>query len=249
MNSKDSILEMEGVVKRFGGVTAVDNISFGVKNNSITGLIGPNGAGKTVMLNLITGIESLDSGKILYKDNRIDNLDTPSIIEKGIRRTFQIIRVFNNMTLEENIRIGMQGKRLTDVVTPSRVKESETEIREILDLVDLWELRHEKAKSISFGQKKLLEFAMTFSGSPEPDSILLDEPFSGINPTLTKRLVNSIKEKKKEGKTFLIIDHEVKTVMDISDKVICMHLGKKIAEGKPKEVTNKEKVIDAYLGV
>lgn len=243
------ILKVRNACKRFGGRVAANNISFDVEENSIVGLIGPNGAGKTVMFNLITGFDKLNSGKIYFYEKRVDNLKTDQIVNNGIRRTFQILRVFPKMTVSENMMVAMQEKKLSRLFWP-RIKKEEMQnkISELLKLVGLSSLRNELAKNLSYGQVKLLEFACSLAGRPEPKLLLLDEPFSGVNPVLAKSLIDRILEMRENGKTFVIIEHQIKTIMGISDKIIVLHLGEKIAEGKPTEIAENNKVIDAYLG-
>jgi len=244
----EQILRVKNVSKRFGGRVAANNVNFNIEEKSIVGLIGPNGAGKTVMFNLITGVDSLDSGKIYYNKERIDNFRTHQIISKGIRRTFQILRTFPNMTVSENLMFALQEKELLKLLKPSGRKSKQDVVSEILKFVGLYRLKDEYAKNLSYGQAKLLSFACALAGRPEPKLILLDEPFSGVNPVLARKLINQVLEMKKRGKTFVVVEHDIKCIMRISDKIIVLNLGKKIAEGKPAEISKNKKVIDAYLG-
>jgi ABC-type branched-subunit amino acid transport system ATPase component len=246
---KKVILKVNNINKSFGGVSAIRNVSFEIEQGSITGLIGPNGAGKTVLFNLITGLDKLDSGEIYFNDERIDHLSTPQIINKGIRRSFQILRVFPKMTVFDNILVAMQDKSLLQLINFKRNRDYVREIDEILEFVGLLHLKNELAKNLSYGQAKLLEFAITVAGRPEAKLILLDEPFSGVNPVLRDKLIERILElREKKGKTFMIIEHQIKSIVNICDKLIVLHLGEKIAEGIPSEIVKNEKVINAYLG-
>jgi len=242
------ILRVRNVSKKFGGRVATKNVSFDIEENSIVGLIGPNGAGKTVMFNLITGVNKLDSGEIYFNEKRIDNLRTDQIIRKGVRRTFQLLRTFSNMTVLENLMFAMQDKELSKLLKPSGKQSMQDTISEILNFVGLSHLKNEYAKNLSYGQVKLLSFAGALAGHPEPKFFLLDEPFSGVNPVLAKKLMDNVLETKKRGKTFLIIEHNVKVIMGMCEKIIVLNLGEKIAEGKPIEIAENKKVIDAYLG-
>lgn len=242
------ILRVRNVSKKFGGRVAAKNVSFDIEENSIVGLIGPNGAGKTVMFNLITGVNKSDSGEIYFNEKRIDNLRTDQIIRKGIRRTFQLLRTFPNMTVLENLMFAMQDKELSKLLKPSGKQGMQDTISEILNFVGLSHLKNEYAKNLSYGQVKLLSFAGALAGHPEPKLFLLDEPFSGVNPVLAKKLMDNVLETKKRGKTFLIIEHNIKVIMGMCEKIIVLNLGEKIAEGKPVEIAKNKKVIDAYLG-
>jgi len=242
------ILRVRNVSKKFGGRVATKNVSFDIEENSIVGLIGPNGAGKTVMFNLITGVNKLDSGEIYFNEKRIDNLRTDQIILKGVRRTFQLLRTFPNMTVLENLMFAMQDKELSKLLKPSGKQGVQDTISEILNFVGLSHLKNEYAKNLSYGQVKLLSFACALAGHPEPKLFLLDEPFSGVNPVLAKKLMDNVLETKKRGKTFLIIEHNIKMIMGMCEKIIVLNLGEKIAEGKPIKIAKNKKVIDAYLG-
>jgi len=249
------LLEVERVVKSFDGVRAVNDCSLQVKPGTITGLIGPNGAGKTTLFNLITGFLRPTSGRIVFKDERIDGLPPHRIFRRGIVRTFQIPRELKQMTVLENLMLvpsAQAGERLWNPwFFPFRVARQEREIRDkaldILEFVDLWHLRDEYASNLSSGQKKLLELARTLMADPE--MILLDEPGAGVNPTLMRKLVHNIEQLcYGKGITFFLIEHDMDLVTRLCNPIIVMSNGEKLAEGPPDEVKSDQRVLEAYLG-
>lgn len=250
-----ALLEVERVVKSFDGVRAVNDCSLQVQPGTITGLIGPNGAGKTTLFNLITGFLKPSSGRIVFKDERIDGLPPHQIFRRGIVRTFQIPRELKQMTVLENLMLvpaEQAGERLWNPwFFPFRVARQEREIRDkaldILEFVDLWHLRDEYAANLSSGQKKLLELARTLMADPE--MILLDEPGAGVNPTLMRKLVHNIEQLcYGKGITFFLIEHDMDLVTRLCNPIIVMSNGEKLAEGPPEEVKSDERVLEAYLG-
>jgi ABC-type branched-subunit amino acid transport system ATPase component len=245
---------MEGVVKAFGGIRALDGCSLEVQPRTITGLIGPNGAGKSTLFNTIMGFYVPDAGKIFLADDRVDGLPPWSLVKRGVVKTFQIPRELGNLTVLENLLLWLRdnpGEKLWNVVLrPLMVRESERETRkkaeEILRFVGLFDLRDEYAKNLSGGQKKILELARALMA--DPTMILLDEPVAGVNPTLTVKILDLITQLKSQGKTFFLIEHDMDVVMSRCDWIIVMHQGKKLAEGRPKEIKQDERVLEAYLG-
>jgi ABC-type branched-subunit amino acid transport system ATPase component len=254
MVSARPLLTMEGVVKAFGGIRALDGCSLEVQPRTITGLIGPNGAGKSTLFNTIMGFYVPDAGKISFADDRVDGLPPWSLVKRGLVKTFQIPRELGNLTVLENLLLWARdnpGERLWNVVLrPLMVRESERSTRkkaeEILRFVGLFDLRDEYAKNLSGGQKKILELARALMA--DPTMILLDEPVAGVNPTLTVKILDLIAQLKSQGKTFFLIEHDMDVVMSRCDWIIVMHQGKKLAEGRPKEVKQDERVLEAYLG-
>ncbi len=249
------LLEVERVVKSFDGVRAVNDCSLQVQPGTITGLIGPNGAGKTTLFNLITGFLRPTSGRIAFKDERIDGLPPHRIFRRGIVRTFQIPRELKQMTVLENLMLvpaEQRGEKLWNpLFFPFLVARQEREIRDkaldILEFVDLWHLRDEYAANVSSGQKKLLELARTLMADPE--MILLDEPGAGVNPTLMRKLVHNIEQLcHGKGITFFLIEHDMDLVTRLCNPIIVMSNGEKLAEGPPEEVKSDERVLEAYLG-
>ncbi len=230
------ILELSGVTKRFGGVAAVNRCSFALQPGRIYGLIGPNGSGKTTLFNCITGVEVRDSGTIHLRGRRIDGLAPHRIARFGVGRTFQVIRIFPEMTALENLLAVSWTDRATALARA----------RELLGFVRLAPLAEELAGNLSYGQQKLLEFARVLM--MEPFLILLDEPAAGINRTLLNELLAAIRKLRDEGRTFFIVEHDMKVVMDLCEHVFVLDYGEKIAEGPPETVRRDERVIEAYFG-
>ncbi|MFQ6118161.1 MAG: ABC transporter ATP-binding protein [Candidatus Bipolaricaulia bacterium] len=249
------MLEVQELVKDFGGLRAVDRCSFKVSRGRITGLIGPNGAGKTTVFNLITGFYKPDAGRVIFKGEEITGLPPHRVFHKKICRTFQIPREFGEMTVVENLMLvppGQLGERIWNpLLRPGTVRRQERAIHdkalEVLEFVELLVLKDEYAKNLSGGQKKLLELARTMMADPE--MILLDEPGAGVNRTLLKRLVGYIERLCREREvTFLLIEHDMDLVMHLCNPVIVMSEGKKLMEGTPTEVQQDKRVLEAYLG-
>ncbi len=249
-------LVVEGLVKRFGGLTAVDGVSFEVERGSMTGLIGPNGAGKSTTFNCITGVHTADEGSVTFEDQDITGLAPHQVANRGLVRTFQVARELEEMTVLENLMLaprGQVGEGLAHAVVPGlrgRVKRAERELREeVWDTLEFFEIDHlarEDAGNLSGGQRKLLELARALM--LDPDMMLLDEPFAGVNPTLERKLLDRIHTLREDGLTFLIVEHDVDLIMENCEHVVVMHQGQKLAEGPPETVRNDDRVIDAYLG-
>jgi len=254
-NGERRILEVEGVVKRFGGILAVDGAAFDVAEGSVTALIGPNGAGKTTLFNVITGFYRGDRGSIRFQGREIVRRPPPVIARLGMVRTFQITKALARMPVIDNMMLAapnQPGEQLVNlIVRPGAARRREREVRErageLLALFQLERLRDEYAGVLSGGQRKLLEFARALMA--EPQMLLLDEPMAGINPTLGARLLEHMHTLREErGMTFLFVEHDMEVVMGHSDRVIVMAEGKVIASGPPAEVRRDRRVIDAYLG-
>ncbi|WP_238392168.1 ABC transporter ATP-binding protein [Halorussus amylolyticus] len=249
-------LEVENLRKTFGGITAVDDVSFEVEKGSLTGLIGPNGAGKSTTFNLITGMHDPDSGTVRFNGEEITGLAPHEIANRGLARTFQIARELEEMTVLENMMLapkGQIGETLWRSVTPgvrSDVQRQETQhlerVWEVLDFFEIDHLAEEYAGNLSGGQRKLLEMARALL--TDPDMLLLDEPFAGVNPSLEKRLLEHVHELREQGYTFLIVEHDMDLIMENCERVIVMHQGRVLKDGTPAEVKQSEEVIEAYLG-
>jgi len=234
------ILTVEALTKRFGGLTVLDGITLEVAPGQIHGVIGPNGAGKTTLFNVINGIYTASGGRVTLRGRDITNKSVSRIAGLGLGRTFQVPRVFNEMSLLDNLLVPAIPRRLAR-------RAAEARALELLELAGLAELRHQVAIEISGGQKKLLEFMRTMMA--DPDLILLDEPFGGINPALADRLTGIVLQLNREqGKTFLLISHEMPSVMRLCAVVTVLAAGATIARGKPAEVRQDQAVIEAYLG-
>jgi branched-chain amino acid transport system ATP-binding protein len=241
-----AMLEIKGLNKSFGGIQAVQDCSFQVDEGSIVSLIGPNGAGKTTVFNLVTGLLSIDSGEIWFDGRKLNGLQPHQITRMGLSRTFQITRDLQEMTVLENMVVQSQVNGFWDMLGTSMLVEEENRAMELLSFVGIAHLAHEKSKNLSYGQKKLLEFASVLM--PEPRMIMLDEPAGGVNPTLLESIIDRIVELNKKGITFLIVEHNMDLVMKISDPVICMAYGTVLAKGSPKEIQGDGRVLEAYLG-
>lgn len=248
------MLRIEQIKKGFGGVVALDGCSFNVEGNSITGLIGPNGSGKTTLFNVITGFYKAEEGEIYFRDKNISRLSPHEITQMGVVRTFQITRVFSGLTVLENMLYAPQNQlgetllRALFQLGPIRHQEKTNRAKamELLEIVGLAELHAEYAENLSYGQKKLLELGRALMTSP--DLVLLDEPAAGINPTMLRKMRQVILDLHREGKTFLVIEHDMKFVMGICQKVVVLDFGAKIAESPPELIQKDERVVKAYLG-
>ncbi|MBW2065372.1 MAG: ABC transporter ATP-binding protein [Deltaproteobacteria bacterium] len=236
MEQREPILVVDDVVKKFGEVAALDHCSFTVERGSITGLIGPNGAGKTTLFNLITGILRPDSGHVYFKGEDITGKKPYEIARKGVGRTYQIIRIFPKMTLMENLLVVGKGKE----------SEVMDKALHLLSLVKLVDKKDENASDLSFGQQKLLSLAQVLMLDAE--LILLDEPAAGINPTLQNELMSLIHDLNGEGRTFLIVEHDMGVIMGHCGRVIALNYGQKIAEGSCDEIQKNECLLEHYFG-
>jgi branched-chain amino acid transport system ATP-binding protein len=237
-----SILKIEGLSKSFAGLMAVKEISFTVDEGEILGLIGPNGSGKTTLFNLISGFLRPDGGKIKFRGKEITGLKPHRICEAGIVRTFQLVKPFGEMTALQNVVAGR-----TYGCKPIRsLKQARTEAEEILEFTGLSRKKSVVAGQLGLADRKRLEIARALA--TKPDLLLLDESMSGLNPVETKDAIRLIKEIRDSGITVIIVEHVMKVVIGISDRIIVMNAGEKIAEGKALEITANKTVIAAYLG-
>jgi branched-chain amino acid transport system ATP-binding protein/neutral amino acid transport system ATP-binding protein len=248
------MLTVKNVVKEFDGFRAVDDLTFKIEKNIITGLIGPNGAGKTTTFNIIAGSLKLDKGEVFLADQKVDNYAAHKIARMGLARTFQIPRVLKKMTVIENLMLvpnGQSGENLFNSWFNSTKVKAEEEMNhqkayETLDFLELTHLENELAANLSGGQKKLLEIGRALMADPE--IILLDEPGAGVNPTLMNKIAENILKLKEKGKTILLIEHNMDLIMSICDQVIVMSEGKHLVEGTPSEIKSNPEVLKAYLG-
>ena len=230
------MLEVIDVEKSFGGVRAVGGVSLTLERGRIYGLIGPNGSGKTTLFNCITGVERRDAGRVVLDGQRIDGLPPYRIAQLGVGRTFQMIRVFPELTALENLL----------VVTTGSHEAAQARARELLAFVKLEGLADEYAGNLSYGQQKLVEFVRMLMR--DPSLVLLDEPAAGVNRTLLNELLDAVRRLRDAGKTVLLVEHDMKVVMGLCETVFVLDHGEKIAEGPPGTIQADERVIEAYFG-
>ncbi|MBX2836125.1 MAG: ABC transporter ATP-binding protein [Gammaproteobacteria bacterium] len=243
-----SIIEVHDVSKAYGGVVANKDISLTVEQGGITGLIGPNGSGKTTLFNSIVGYHPIDSGSIQFEGKEISKLQVPQIARLGLLRTFQQTRIYGEMNCVENMLISQPHRKMSlrDAFTKN-TQEDYDRADQLLEFVGLYEKRYLQSGSLSFGQQKLLEFAMALMN--EPTCLLLDEPTAGINPTLINGLIDRLKRANSEfGITLFIIEHNMRVIMNMADHIYCLAHGEMLASGKPAEIQSDQRVVDAYLG-
>ena len=249
-------LQVESLKKQFGGLTAVDNASFEVEEGSLTGLIGPNGAGKSTTFNCITGILEPTAGTVRFNGQDITGLAPHEVADRGLARTFQIARELGEMTVLENLMLApmrQRGESLWRSVLPftrrSVVEQEEEVLEDVWDTLEFFDIDHladEYAENLSGGQRKLLELARVLL--TDPDVLLLDEPFAGVNPSLEERLLEHLHDLREQGYTFLIVEHDMDLIMNNCEHVIVMHQGRVLTEGTPAEVKSDQRVLEAYLG-
>jgi len=248
------LLRVDGVTQRFGGVVAVDDLSFGVDEGEIVGLIGPNGAGKTTIINLLTGLLRPAAGQITFAGTRLDGLPPYRIARAGVARTYQNIRLFRGLSALDNVIVGTHTH--TRASFPARlaflpsVRREEARAREeagaILRRVNLGGREGARATSLPYGEQRRLEIARALASRPR--LLLLDEPAAGMNPAEMADLVTLIRSLRDEGQTVLLIEHNMQVVMGVCDRLVVLNFGRKIAEGTPAEISGNREVITAYLG-
>jgi len=238
------LLEIENLSKSFGGLTAVKSVGFHVDEGEIVGIIGPNGAGKTTLFNLIIGFLKPDSGTIKFRGENIHGLDPHKIVNKGISRTFQVVRPFRHLPTIANVMVPLLSPRGKKKI--EWLKTPERKAMEMLEEVGLSEMMLEPAENLSHGDLKRLEIARALA--TEPDLLLLDEPFGGLSPIETDYLTKSILRMHLDGHTLVIVEHKLHALMKLVKRVIVLHYGEKIAEGTPEEIAKNPKVVEVYIG-
>lgn len=248
------VLEVRGLTKRFNGVVAVDEVDMAVHPGELVCLIGPNGSGKTTLFNCVTGFLRPESGRVLFKGEDITNERPDKITLRGIGRTFQNVRILPGLTVFHNLMVALQQHQEDNLLKRTfhtkdiQELEAETGRRadSLLDQVGLYHLRDEEAHSLVFGQRKLLEFACALM--PQPDLVMLDEPAAGVSTAIVDQMKEYILELNRQGGTFLVVEHNMGMVMDISQHIVVLDYGRKIAEGPPEEIQQDQRVREAYFG-
>ena len=248
------LLEIDNLCLSFGGLKATNDVTMHMEEKKINGIIGPNGAGKTTFFNQISGVYKPDSGSIVFDGKRIDGLKPFQINEAGIARTYQVINLFKKMSVIENVMVGMRPRlkaRFFDSLLHNKKQKDEEEkarqkALDLLDFVGLREFAYTQAGSLSYGQQRLLEIVRGLASDPK--LILLDEPAAGMNSTEKVELNVLLRQILERGVTILIVEHDMKLMMDISDRIFVLNYGKKLAEGTPEEIQKNPEVIAAYLG-
>ena len=247
-------LKLDNVTKRFGGLVAVDSVSFEVADQGVTAIIGPNGAGKTTLFNLISGFFEPSAGRVMFDGRDITGIKPEQVASLGLVRTFQLVQLFPDLTAIENVKIGRhlrtRGGIVSAIVRPGWIQRQESDIhdeaRRLLAKVGLEEQADRQASILPYGQQRLLEIARGLAAAPK--LLLLDEPAAGLNPDETQKLSGLIRRIANEGTTVLLIEHDMKLVMNTADSVVVLDFGKKIAQGAPSEVRTNPAVLAAYLG-
>lgn len=246
------MLKVAGLRRHFGGFVAVDNVSFEQRQGEILGLVGPNGAGKSTIFNLVSGFIRPSAGKVEYRGRDITGMDFQEIARLGVARSFQLNKLFGGLSVEENIRIGCHlhepaGLRRFFFGTSREDRNAlQGRVESIIDRVGVHALRDQRADELSYGDQKLLGIGITLGS--QPDLVMLDEPFAGMNQTETLRCAELVRGIAKEGKTVFLVDHNMRAIMGICDRVLVLNFGALVADGPPAEVQNNRAVIECYLG-
>ncbi|MFS0824521.1 ABC transporter ATP-binding protein [Bacillus sp. 1P02SD] len=251
---KTTILQIKHLTKRFGGIVAVNDVSFTMNQGEILAVIGPNGAGKTTLFNMISSVLPSTSGEVWFMEEKLNGTPVHSLASKGINRTFQNLQIFDNMTVLENVMLGVHPQMKTNVflaaLRTNAVKKDDKMAKQLaeeaLDKVGILDQADQIAGNLPYGLQKLLEIARAIVSKPK--LVLLDEPMAGLNDGEASKVADILLEMKQEGYSFLFVEHDMNTVMKIADKIVVIDFGNKIAEGTPDEIKKNPKVIAAYLG-
>jgi branched-chain amino acid transport system ATP-binding protein len=250
----NELMKVQQLTVRFGGLKAVDSVDFSIFRNEIVSLIGPNGAGKTTIFNAVTGFVKKEAGTIAFEGRRLEQLRPHEIAEQGVVRTFQITSLFPNLSVVENIRTGRhmreQGNLFATLLNTQRKRKVEDEnlekVMEIIQFLDLGDMKDTTASNLPYGNQRVLEIGIALAA--EPKLLLLDEPSAGLNDAETRVMMELIRKMRQRGITILLVEHDMKLVMGISDRIVVLNFGKKIAEGTPAQIRCDQQVITAYLG-
>ena len=246
------LLQVEGLTRLFGGFRAVWNLTFHVDSGEIVGIVGPNGAGKTTTFNLITGFLRPTSGRIWFRGQEITGLAPHALARMGLVRTFQQTRVFSRLQVEENVRIALHRqepgglRRFLFGMLEGEERSCSRRVREILEFTGLWEQRERRAEELPYGDQRVLGIAMALA--VEPILLLLDEPLAGMNPAEAERTIELVRALRDRGMTIVIIDHHMETLMRHCERLVVLHHGEKLAEGRPEEIRKDPEVLRSYLG-
>lgn len=239
-------LEIKNLVKRFDGVHAVDHLSLAVEQGKVTAFVGPNGSGKTTLMHLLSGVVQCDGGEIWVGGVRSLQIAPYNIASLGITRTFQSVRLFNQMSVLDNILVVLTERGVWASLFERHTQFHIEKAKEVLEFVGLWEKRNENVEGLSYGQRKLLEIARVLAMNAQ--ITLLDEPFAGLFPEMVKKVRGAVEHLREQGKTIVLIEHNMQLIRELADHVYVLDSGKLLAEGKPDHVLSERKVIEAYLG-
>jgi len=242
-----AILETKNLKKHFAGVNALDELDISVPESKITAVVGPNGSGKTTLLNILSGLLNSDGGKIVIAGESLQKIKPYNGPLYGLTRTFQDVRLFNQMSVLDNLLVVITERNVLGSMFERHQKHHLMQVEKLLRATELWEKRNSLAMNLSYGQRKLLEIARVLA--MDTKIILLDEPFAGLSPVMTEKLCLLIKNMREERKSVILIEHNMKLIRELADYLIVMDEGKLLAEGNPKEVLKKREVMEAYLGV
>ena len=244
------MLKIQNLSKHFGGVKAVNNCSFDIKENNITALIGPNGSGKSTVFNLVSGVIKEDSGRIMYNKRDITHFSPEQISNEGVSRLFQKSQLFDNLTIKENLLLAIDNedtKFWKNIFGKNKLtKDKEKKVKESLEMIEMQSFTNKLGRELSYGQKRLIEISRTILNPHK--LLMLDEPIAGVTPKLRTKISEILLNLKKQGATILLIEHDMNFALNLADEVIVLDEGRVIAKGTPNQIKNNKKVLEAYLG-